>query len=184
MVDQLSVMYYVICDKNLSPGFGLTAVHEVVQPASALREFSQGKHKHMWPRTRASCQEKDGPVSGPLCEGVSADINLVVQGAYKGVSRDFKTLSVSQGGWESQREGELRNKSELNAWGDEAPSPRPPDFGSDEAGTLSANPWAITVRARPALSTSNFLETRCSRQSVAKLQLLSFPPWPSAPSIR
>jgi myotubularin-related protein 6/7/8 len=126
--------------------------------------FSSGGAKSIW---------------GRLSNNASAAISAV-QGAYEGVSRDIRALSVNQSEGGSQRDGELRSRDELNAWSPEEPSPRLPNYGSSSAGSLSANPWA-TVRASPGLSTSTFIdnpwssvrESRSpSHPSIARSRLL------------
>lgn len=89
---------------------------------------------------------------GRLSTNASAAISAV-QGAYEGVSKDFKTMSVGQPGGD----GELRAREELNGWGgdqsEETTPAKPVDYG-----TTSSNPWASTIKGTPPMTTASMLD--------------------------
>lgn len=95
---------------------------------------------------------------GRFSTNASAAISAV-QGAYDGVSKDFKTTSAGPAGGD----GELRAREELNGWGgdqsEETTPVRPVDYGTSTLGSTSNNPWAAnTIKGTPPISTSSILD--------------------------
>lgn len=84
-----------------------------------------------------------------------------VQGAYEGVSKDIKTLSIGQG----SGDGELRSRDELNAWGDsehetesQKADTRPLDYSSYTTSSTSSNPWATVDPGAPLATSSTLMD--------------------------
>jgi len=88
-------------------------------------------------------------VWGKLSSNASAAFS-VVQDAYDGVTKDFKSLSTSSGSSDSElKTAELRSRNSLGSWGDEEPSSRAAHTSTIGS---SSNPWASVKSSRTLTS--------------------------------
>ncbi|OCH88796.1 phosphatases II [Obba rivulosa] len=152
-----------------TPSPGLPGTRSPTSPRPAVSElFSSGGMRSMW---------------GKLSSNASAALS-VVQGAYDGVAKDFRGLSVGEQGQE--RGGELRSREEIAAWGapEDPEAPASPCLGVPHTVGASAgtNPWA-TTRVRPAVPPSFLEEARARAPPSVPSEILENP-WSMQPQAR
>lgn len=98
--------------------------------------FSRGGLRSMW-----------GKISSNASTAFSA-----VQDKYEGLAKDFRGLSLG-GPEDNARGGELKSRSEINAWGEPEDNSDSPLFTSHTVGVSypsTTNPWATTTTATTA----------------------------------
>ncbi|EMD38096.1 hypothetical protein CERSUDRAFT_113233 [Gelatoporia subvermispora B] len=139
--------------------------------APAVSElFSSGGMRSVW---------------GKLSSNATAAITAV-QGAYDGVAKDFRGLSLAGSEQGQEPGGELKSREEISAWGthEGGAGPRRPmsprmGIAAHTVGvSAGTNPWA-TTKTRPAVP-SSFLEDQRPRASPGVPSEFYDNPW-SAP---